>query len=260
MFDGPVDAIWIESMNTVLDDNKKLCLTNGSMISLTARMTIMFEVEDLEVASPATVSRCGMIYMEPEGIGNKNLYMSWMKSTPPAFTFRKTTLPMLDTLYDKYVDELLEFVRFEIKEPVITVANNLVASLCRILDCFFAAYRDTEVSTVTAEQVEELEEFMEALFIYAITWSIGITTDIPGRKKFDAKFREMVGKDNKHKMPAAGDIYDYCFFMQGETREWRKWVETTKEFSVASKATFAEVIVPTTDSIRMKYLMKTLLL
>jgi dynein heavy chain len=79
VIDGPVDTLWIESMNSVLDDSKLLTLNNGDRIALSPNVRLLFEVENLSVASPATVSRAGMIYMDIEELGWEPYVSMWIQ-------------------------------------------------------------------------------------------------------------------------------------------------------------------------------------
>ena len=84
MFDGPIDTLWIESLNTVLDDNRMLCLANGERIRLKdlgagpSEMRMLFEVNDLAQASPATVSRLGVVYYDSDDVGWEPFVKSWL--------------------------------------------------------------------------------------------------------------------------------------------------------------------------------------
>ena len=93
VFDGPVDSLWVENMNTVLDDNQMLCLPNGERIRLDAAMLrMLFEVSDLSAASPATVSRCGMVYVPSDALGWRPYVKSWMDHLLPGTKLLPTTL------------------------------------------------------------------------------------------------------------------------------------------------------------------------
>ncbi|KAH0572596.1 Dynein heavy chain [Spironucleus salmonicida] len=59
---GYIDSLWIESLNTVLDDSKRLCLTSGEIICLSPVMNLVFNMDSVVEASPATISRCAMLY------------------------------------------------------------------------------------------------------------------------------------------------------------------------------------------------------
>ena len=62
VFDGDVDPEWVESLNSVLDDNRMLTLPTGERLVLPDNVRVVFEVDSLRHATLATVSRCGMVW------------------------------------------------------------------------------------------------------------------------------------------------------------------------------------------------------
>ena len=101
--DGPVDAIWIENLNTVLDDNKILTLANNDRIPMTDNCKIVFEVQDLRNASPATVSRAGIIYVSASDLGWQPITEAWMNRRPELNSSRQAEVDILKPLFDRWL-------------------------------------------------------------------------------------------------------------------------------------------------------------
>ncbi|VDM31966.1 unnamed protein product [Hydatigera taeniaeformis] len=218
VFDGPVDALWIENMNTVLDDNKKLCLSSGEIIKLTEAMTMMFEVADLAVASPATVSRCGMVYLEPSILGLKPFVDCWLQSLPPPIYPHKEKL---ERLFDIFLEDSIRFIREHTTENIRSSDGQLTFSLLKLYSCFYSRFqskssllaaskRNGQVKRIVSslwssillqldvpdELVSRTGEVFESWFFFSLVWSIGATCTNDGRKAFDVYLRQKM-KDAK---------------------------------------------------------------
>jgi dynein heavy chain len=262
-FDGPVDAIWIENMNTVLDDNKKLCLNSGEIIQLSDTMRIMFEVEDLKHASPATVSRCGMIWVETAPLMPKEnepssgspLIKSFLETLPPPV---KKASDQLAKLFDIYLFTLLEHTRKNVSETVKTVGNNLIKSLNQLLSTYFLDF-------VPKHEDDVVPDFdaatVEPFFLWALIWSIGASADSKGRVAFEKCYKELIQENETTCGPPTTDessIYDYKYDVAD--KKWKQWMTTIPEFSIQKGAEFADILVPTVDTVRTSFVLEQLVL
>lgn len=169
--DGPVDAKWIENLNTVLDDNMKLCLISGEIVKLTQRMKMMFEVADLLEASPATVSRCGMVYVSPEKLGWEPLLRSWIAALPKTLKEHNCG-SMYSDLIMAFVPDIMDFLfgkeqtaeedaRLEGLKPVVQVSKNWQFN--SFLNLFESLLLDGETKESLLEKEAEAREREEQL-------------------------------------------------------------------------------------------------
>ena len=246
VLDGPVDTLWIESMNTVLDDNKVLTLLNGDRISLPPQVGLVFEVEDLSVASPATVSRAGMIYLDINDLGWESYAQSWIEN------FKDINIKeFLNELFEKWFPKVLKTKRNLCKELVPVSENACVISFCKLLDCF--QKNDSAISFDVQNKTEIYYSLVEKWFTFAMIWSIGATVNEEGRMLFDYQMRDI-----ESMFPHANLVYDY--YINNEKNEWGLWEERlSANWKPGNNLPYHKMFVPTTDTIRNKTIIQILL-
>jgi len=175
--DGPVDAIWIENLNTVLDDNKLLTLANGERIPMTDNCKMVFEVENLNNASPATVSRAGIVFVSESDLSWEPYIETWLKlrnderKNPKEFA-------KLRQLYEKYLKDgaffsfLNETLNPTMKGPDCLRVKNFI-------DLF------TILMNKNLDLLNDDESFYEKIWVFAMAWAFGGTLEPGDRLKLN---------------------------------------------------------------------------
>ncbi|XP_048588102.1 dynein axonemal heavy chain 2 isoform X2 [Nematostella vectensis] len=242
LFDAPVDTLWIESMNSVMDDNKVLTLINGERISMPDMVSLLFEVEDLAVASPATVSRCGMVYTDFRDLGWQPYVDSWLDRRVD-----KQSVEHLQRLFEKFVPKVLEFRKHHCKEPVPTSELNSVVSLCVLFDALA-----TEENGVHAHE-ESYARMLELWFLFCLIWSVCASVDEDSRKKMDNFLRELEGQ-----FPAKDTVYEYHVDIKQKT--WASWEDKLRSgWRYNPSVPFYKIMIPTVDTVRYDFLVYNLI-
>lgn len=104
---------------------------------MTDNMNMVFEPMDLQEASPATVSRCGMVYLQPAQMGWRPMFDSWKNTLPSFFDdnpeeSENAQMKNIQELIDIVIDPMLKFIRTECQELTVTNDQGLLQALFRI--------------------------------------------------------------------------------------------------------------------------------
>lgn len=203
VLDGPVDAIWIENLNSVLDDNKTLTLANGDRIPMAPNCKIVFEPHNIDNASPATVSRNGMVYMSSSALDWKPILQSWIKQRPAQVG------NILWSLFNESFDEIYSFVQVNLDTKMEVLECNYIAQAINLLDGLIPGEDDS------GHRLELRSTHLEKLFVFSLMWSLGALLELEDR----ARLEEFMRDSGKLSLPSVNDddtIFEYLVDSDGE--------------------------------------------
>ncbi|CAD2219679.1 dynein heavy chain [Angomonas deanei] len=251
VLDGIIDAEWIESMNTVMDDNKMLTLVSNERIPLTDSMRMIFEISHLRNASPATVSRAGVIFINETDLGWGPFKDKWIASR------EKREGTILDSLFDKYVSYVFEFWKRSMRTVVAVMDINIVQTICFLLDGIFKTMEQDEIS-----KHPNAFEVYEKYFVFAVIWAFGGPLPCSdGRIDMRLNFSNQWKKEFPNmKISETGSIFDFYIAKEKDESgavvyDWRPWSDLVQPYAAEPDAQLSTVSVQTADTVRMSYLM-----
>jgi dynein heavy chain, axonemal len=259
-FDGDVDALWIENMNSVMDDNRLLTLANGERIRLSSKCALLFEVGNLAHASPATVSRAGMVFVDPKNLGYNPYWQRWINSRP------KRERDKLNELYERLVPDLMAFVHEGIDgtnqvEPLKMILKqtelNMLVQLCMMLN---AIVPHTENDKIIYD-----DEVLECAFVQCLYFSLGASLVDDSRTRFDEflkRLNPLMSVQDTLEKPAnttqcptdKPTLYEYFFDI--ERKEWIAWEWIIPEYEHNPLMKFNDILVPTVDTLRTERILE----
>jgi len=220
---------------------------------------MLFEVNDLSVASPATVSRCGMVYLDEMALGWEPLLDTWSKLFSEKYIDKETEqvpahIPPLITKIKSFFKENFSFIRKECQEVIPTVDINLVQSCINIIEVLYLNYKEHYPQTHSLGGAET-ENLMSMIFVFSFIWSAGANLhDNPrnnSRVKFSQYFKSKILKLLSG-FPFEGEIYDY--FIDFQKREFKSWNELVPDWQFDTEQPYFNILVPTPDTVKFKYI------
>ncbi|XP_064890570.1 dynein axonemal heavy chain 9 isoform X1 [Columba livia] len=244
VLDGDIDPMWIESLNTVMDDNKVLTLASNERIPLNPTMRLVFEISHLRTATPATVSRAGILYINPSDLGWNPPVSSWIDRREIQSERANLTI-----LFDKYLPICLDTLRTRFKKIIPIPEQSMVQMLCYLLECLLA-----EENTPP----DCPKELYELYFVFAAVWAFGGSMFRDQLVDYRVEFSKWwVAEFKTIKFPSQGTVFD--FYIDPETKKFEPWSKLIPQFEFDPEMPLQACLVPTTETVRVRYFMDRLL-